>query len=244
VGADGKNSFCRSNAGIGVKGWDYGQTAIVCTIGHTQPHNGLALEHFLPGGPFAVLPMNGNRSSIVWAEKEARIAHYMALSDKAFIAELKERMGDWLGDVHLIGNRFSYPLSLQHAERYTAARLALVGDAAHAIHPVAGQGFNMGVRDVAALAEAIVDYARLGLDVGSAPVLERYARWRRADNLSMMAGTDGLVRLFSNDIRPIKRARQLGLAAVEKLPPLKRFFMRHAMGTVGKLPRLVKGEAL
>ena len=242
VGADGKHSFCRANAGIKTRGHSYGQTAIVCTIGHAPPHNGLALEHFLPGGPFAVLPMTGNRCSIVWAERTEQVTGYLALPDDAFIAELQQRIGGWLGDIQLIGSRFSYPLALQYAETYIAPRLALVGDAAHAIHPIAGQGFNMGVRDVAALAEAIVDAARLGLDVGTTPVLERYQRWRRADNMTLIILTDALTRLFSNDIAPLKLARDLGLAAVNRLPPLKRFFIRHAMGTVGTLPRLVRGE--
>jgi 2-octaprenyl-6-methoxyphenol hydroxylase len=168
----------------------------------------------------------------------------MALDDAGFLSELRVRFGDWLGDIELVGPRFSYPLSLLQAERYTDTRFALVGDAAHAIHPIAGQGLNMGLRDVAALAEAIVDSHRLGLDVGSAATLRAYERRRRFDNILLTAVTDGLVRLFSNDVPPLRAVRDIGLAAVNRLPPAKDFLMRHAMGVVGDLPRMVRGEAL
>jgi 2-octaprenyl-6-methoxyphenol hydroxylase len=233
---------------------DYGQTAIVATVAHEVPHEGVAHEHFLPSGPFALLPMTdaaderggpAHRSSLVWTERRALVPAMLALNEQAFAQELQRRFGDSLGRLSLWGGRrWSYPLSLLHAERYLDTRLALVGDAAHGIHPIAGQGLNLGLRDVAALAECIVDARRLGLDVGDATVLERYQRWRRLDTMALIAATDSLNRLFSNDLPPVRLLRDLGLAAVNQMPPLKRFFMRHAMGLVGELPRLVKGEAL
>jgi 2-octaprenyl-6-methoxyphenol hydroxylase len=244
VAADGRGSPTRRQAGIGLTRWDYGQTAIVCTVGHARPHRQIAQEHFLPAGPFAILPLPGNRSSVVWTEKSALVPAILAQDDGDFLSELHSRFGDFLGALSLEGPRFAYPLSLQVADAYTAPRLALVGDAAHGMHPVAGQGMNMGLRDVAALAEVLVDAHRLGLDIGSPSVLERYARWRRFDNLLMLGLTDGMVRLFSNDLPPLRLARDLGLAAVNRLPGLKRLFMRHAMGLVGDLPRLLKGEPL
>lgn len=244
VAADGRFSKTRQDAGIGVAGFRYDQTSIVCTVRHERSHAGVAVELFLPGGPFAMLPMTDNRSNVVWSERTDLAPVYLGLDDDAFKDELTRRFGDWLGDIELVGPRFSYPLGLQHADRYTDRRLALIGDAAHAIHPIAGQGLNMGLRDVAALAELIVDTHRFGLDVGGPAVLDRYTRWRRFDNTLLAAVTDGLCRLFSNDIGPVRLARDLGLAGVGKLPPVKRFLMRHAMGVVGELPRLVKGEAL
>ncbi|MDE1149059.1 MAG: UbiH/UbiF/VisC/COQ6 family ubiquinone biosynthesis hydroxylase [Azospirillaceae bacterium] len=246
VGADGRGSLCRKDAGIKLSGWKYDQTAIAVTVEHEFPHHGVAVEMFLPSGPFAMLPLTGNRTSIVWSDKSAAVPHYMALDDAAFTAELQARVGDWLGAVRPIGGRYAYPLSLQHAERYIDRRLALVSETIHAMHPIAGQGLNMGLRDLAALAEVIVDSWRLGLDVGGAATLERYQRWRRFDNVSLLGVTDGLTRLFSNDIGPLKLARGLGLAAVNAPPlmPLKKLFMRHAMGIVGELPRLVRGEPL
>ncbi|OIR08069.1 2-octaprenyl-3-methyl-6-methoxy-1,4-benzoquinol hydroxylase [mine drainage metagenome] len=244
VAADGRGSPVRAGAGIGLTKWDYGQTAIVCTVAHEKPHGEVAQEHFLPSGPFAILPLPGNRSSVVWTEKSALVPGIMAQDEAAFLAEMHERFGDFLGRLCLEGPRFAYPLSLQFANAYTAQRLVLVGDAAHGMHPVAGQGMNMGLRDVAALAEVLVEAKRLGLDLGNGAVLERYARWRRFDNLLMLGLTDVMVRLFSNDIAPVRLARDLGLAAVNRLPGLKKVFMRHAMGLVGELPRLMRGEAL
>ncbi len=244
VGAEGRNSPSREGAGIAVTRLPYDQTAIVCTVGHARDHRGVAVEYFLPSGPFAMLPMTGRRMNIVWTERPDLAARYMALDDAAFLAELGRRFGDWLGAIELLGPRFTYPLSLQHAARYTDRRLALVGDAAHAIHPIAGQGLNLGLRDVAALAESVIDTRRLGLDIGGADVLRRYERWRRFDSVLLTSVTDILNRLFSNDFPPLRLARDLGLAAVDHLPPVKRFFMRHAMGVVGDLPRLVRGEAL
>ena len=242
--ADGKDSPLRRAANIYAVEWRYKQVGIVTTVAHERPHGGIAIEHFLPAGPFAILPMTGNRSSIVWTEDAALAPHLMALPEVEFAAELAARFGDFLGAIEPVGPRWAYPLSLMQAERYTARRLALVGEAAHVIHPIAGQGLNVGIRDVAALAEAIVDARRLGLDIGDDSVLERYQRWRRLDAVVLAAVTDGLNRLFSNTIAPVKLARDLGLAAVNRLPPLKRLLMQHAMGTLGERPRLARGERL
>ena len=248
VAADGRNSLLRAAVGIEVTEWAYPQTGIVCTVAHERPHGGVAHEHFLPAGPFAMLPMvddeDVHRSSIVWTERRELAPQILALDDAAFAAEMERRFGLSLGRLRPLGRRWAHPLTLVHARRYVDHRLALLGDAAHAIHPIAGQGLNLGLRDVAALAEAVVDAHRLGLDIGDALVLERYQRWRRFDNVMLMAVTDGLNRLFSNDVGPLRLARDLGLAAVNQLPPLKRLFMRHAMGMVGDLPRLVRGERL
>jgi 2-octaprenyl-6-methoxyphenol hydroxylase len=249
VAADGRESPTRTQAGIDVMRWSYRQTGIVCSIRHAKPHRGLAHERFLPAGPFAVLPLpdsetGEHRSSIVWTERDDLAPAMLALSDAEFAGEIALRFGDSLGAIAVAGPRWAYPLTLLQAERYTDLRLALVGDAAHVIHPIAGQGLNLGLRDVAALAECVVDAHRLGLDIGGADVLERYARWRRFDNLTLLAVTDGLVRLFSTDAAPVRIARDVGLAAVQRVPMLKRFFMRHAMGTTGDPPRLVRGEAL
>ncbi len=244
VGADGRNSPLREAAKIKTFGTDYRQTAIVCTVRHELPHHGIAVEHFRAAGPFAILPMTGNRSSIVWTERSDTAPALLALDDARFTRELARRFGDYLGVLAVEGPRWSYPLALLQAQRYTAQRLALIGDAAHVIHPIAGQGWNLGVRDIAALAEIVVDAARLGLDLGSAEVLGRYEGWRHFDVMMLTAVTDGLNRLFSNALPPVKLARDLGLAAVNRMPGLKKFFMRHAMGLVGDLPRLVRGEAL
>ncbi|HVH78015.1 MAG TPA: UbiH/UbiF/VisC/COQ6 family ubiquinone biosynthesis hydroxylase [Stellaceae bacterium] len=241
---DGKDSPLRQAAGIRTVEWRYKQIGIVTTVAHERPHAGIAIEHFLPAGPFAILPMTRNRSSIVWTEDAALAPHLLALSDAEFAIELRARFGDFLGAVAPVGPRWSYPLSLIQAERYIAPRLALVGEAAHVIHPIAGQGLNIGIRDVAALAEAVIDARRLGLDIGDDSVLERYQRWRRLDAVLLAAVTDGLNRLFSNTIRPVKWARDLGLAAVNRLTPLKRLLMQHAMGTLGDRPRLARGEKL
>lgn len=244
IAADGRGSWTRKSAGIGLTGWRYKQTAIVCTVGHKLSHDFIAHERFLPAGPFAILPLLGDRSSIVWTETASLAPEMMKLDEAAFLVELKRRFGDFLGEIEVLGPRISHPLGLQFAETAVAERLALVGDASHAMHPIAGQGLNMGLRDVAALAEVIADAHRLGLDIGSATVLDRYARWRGFDNTLMLAATDGLNRLFSNALPPVRLARDLGLAAVNQIPPLKRTLMRHAMGVVGELPRLMRGEAL
>ncbi|MDF1750488.1 MAG: UbiH/UbiF/VisC/COQ6 family ubiquinone biosynthesis hydroxylase [Alphaproteobacteria bacterium] len=244
IAADGKFSNRRQEAGIKTSGWSYDQVSMVATVRHERSHGGVAVELFLPGGPFAMLPMTENRCNIVWSEQKDRAERFMAMDDDGFLEELRLRFGDWLGELELVGPRFSYPLSLLQAERYTDSRFALIGDAAHAIHPIAGQGLNMGLRDVAALAEAIVDSHRLGLDIGSAATLRAYERRRRFDNVLLSVVTDGLVRLFSNDAPPLRAVRDLGLAAVNRLPPAKDFLMRHAMGVVGDLPRMVRGESL
>ena len=245
--AEGRGGTMREDAGIGARAWSYGQIAIVVTARHALPHRGVAQEKFLPAGPFAILPLTDgpdgeHRSSIVWTEKTNIARRLLELDETRFQAEFVRRFGDHLGPVEAVGPRWSYPLGLIHAERYVDTRLVLVGDAAHGIHPIAGQGYNLGVRDIAALVEVLVDARRLGLDVGGADVLERYARWRRADNLTMVGATDLLNRLFSNDLGPLRLARDLGLAAVNRMPPLRRFFARHAMGLVGDLPRLMRGE--
>lgn len=240
IGADGKHSHVRASARIDVLESAYEQTAIVTTIAHVKPHYGLAQERFFPAGPFAVLPMQGNMSSLVWVEPQELAPVYLGLNDNVFLQEISKRVGGYLGDITLVGKRFSFPLSVMHASRYTDLRLALIGDAAHAIHPVAGQGVNLGWRDAAVLAEAIADAHRLGLDIGGASVLERYQRWRRFDNVAMMAMTDSLNRLFSNRSKLLHIARGSGFALVDKLPALKRFFMRNAMGMVGDLPKLMQ----
>jgi 2-octaprenyl-6-methoxyphenol hydroxylase len=242
--AEGRASPTRAAQGIGVLRWDYEQTGIVATIAHERPHHGLAIERFFPDGPFAILPMTGRRSSIVWAAQDRLARELIGLDDDDFMAELGERFGEQLGALRLAGPRWHYPLSMIQARRYTGCRLALVGDAAHAIHPIAGQGWNLALRDVAALAELLVDAKRLGLDPGSAAVLARYERWRRFDSLALIAITDGLNRLFGNDVLPLRLARELGLGLVERVGPLKQVFMRHAMGLLGDLPRLMRGEAL
>lgn len=244
VGADGRRSAVRRHADIRQAEWSYDQTAIVCTVAHEQPHRGVAHECFLPAGPFAMLPMTGRRCSVVWTERSRLAPHMLGLPQADFEDEMQRRFGDWFGRLSLVSPRWSWPLTLQHADRYIDHRLALVGDAAHGVHPIAGQGLNMGLRDVAALAECVVGAARLGLDIAGADVLARYQRWRRFDNTTVLASTDAINRLFSNDLPPVRLARDLGLAAVDRVAPLKRFFMRHAMGVVGDLPRLVQGRAL
>lgn len=230
IGADGRNSQIREQADIGVTEWNYAQTAIVTTIAHEKPHNGLAQERFLPAGPFAVLPMTGNRSSLVWVEPNDRVSIYMDLPEEEFVQEICERVGGYLGEIRTVGGRFTYPLSLLHAKAYTASRIALVGDAAHGMHPIAGQGVNLGFRDTEALAELLIEAFKDGRDIGAPQLLARYARLRRTDNVTMLAVTDGLNRLFSNNFLPVQMARDLGLWAVGKMPPLKRLLMRHAMG--------------
>jgi 2-octaprenyl-6-methoxyphenol hydroxylase len=245
--AEGRFGTMREDAGIGARAWSYNQIAIVLVARHKKPHQGVAQEKFLPGGPFAILPMRDSetgehRSSIVWTERASLAKRLLDLDAPRFQAEFARRFGDFLGPVEPVGSRWSFPLGLIHAERYVEQRLVLVGDAAHGLHPIAGQGYNLGVRDIAALVEVLVDAKRLGLDVGAADTLERYARWRRADNLTMVAATDLLNRLFSNDIKPLRLVRDLGLAGVHRIPPLRRFFVRHAMGLVGDLPKLIRGE--
>ncbi len=244
LGADGRGSMVRRDAGITVNGWGYNQAGIVAALAHEESHAGIAHERFLPAGPFALLPLTGNRSSLVWTEKLPLAKTIMGLSDRAFEAEVQERAGDFLGKISVIGGRWSYPLSVQFSDTYIAPRTALVGDAAHGIHPIAGQGLNLGLRDVAALIEVLVEARDVGLDIGADDTLSRYQEWRRVDNMTLVGVTDVLNRLFSNDIAPIRVARDIGIAAVNQVPPLKKFFMAHARGTVGTLPKLLTGQSL
>ena len=242
VGAEGRGSTVRRAAGIGTTGWTYDQSGVVATVRLGRDHGNVAHEYFLPGGPFAILPLTDQRASLVWTEPTRRAEALRSASDPAFQAHLMRRFGDFLDGATPEGPRFVYPLSLELAERLTAPRVALIGDAAHGVHPVAGQGLNMGLKDAAALAEVLIEAMRLGEDIGSEIVLDRYARWRRFDNTVLAAGFDAFVRLFSNDIAPVRLARGLGMAAVNRIGPLRRAFMREAGGATGDLPKLLKGE--
>jgi 2-octaprenyl-6-methoxyphenol hydroxylase len=243
---EGRGSRTRERLGIGERRWPYRQTGIVCTLRHEgRPHGGRAVERFFPDGPFARLPMvPGDRSSIVWALDDALAGDVTRLGNREFLGEVGERFGDDLGELALEGPRWRYPLELMLADAYTAPRAVLVGDAARGVHPIAGQGWNLALRDVATVAEIAVDRLRLGLDPGDAAALERYAAWRRFDGMALVAVTDGINRLFANDLFPVKALRGAGLAAVERAPALKRFFMRHAMGLAGELPRAMRGEVI
>lgn len=242
VAAEGRDCELRDAQGIGTVAWDYDQLGLVTTVEHEQPHGGVAYEQFLPTGPFAILPMTGNRSSLVWTEKTSEARRLLALPPAGFAAELAARFGEHLGDIAATGSVWSYPLKLQLARSYVKHRFGLLGDAAHTIHPLAGQGFNLGLKDVAALAETVLDAARLGTDYGSETVLRRYERWRRFDSTVLAAVTDSMNRLFSNDILPLRLVRDLGLGIVDQIAPLRRILMRHAGGDLGTLPRLLRGE--
>jgi len=244
IAAEGRDSPLREAMDIKSVGWSYGQTGIVATIAHEKPHGGTAYELFYASGPFAILPMTGNRSSIVWSERSDQAPAYLALDDEAFLGEVAQRFGDQWGALSLEGPRWSYPLSMNLAMSYIAPRFALAGDAAHGVHPIAGQGLNLGLRDAAALAEVVIEAKRLGLDIGSEAVLMRYQSWRRFDNTLFTASFDALNRLFSNSITPVALARRVGLDIVDSITPLKRFFMRQAGGEAGDLPRLMRGEAI
>jgi 2-octaprenyl-6-methoxyphenol hydroxylase len=244
IGAEGRGSVAREAAGVEVMGWSYSQSGVVATVALEHDHGGVAHEHFLPSGPFAILPLTGQRASLVWTESTRRGEALRAASDQAFHAHLRRRFGDFLGHVEAQGPRFVYPLSIQLATALVAPRLALLGDAAHAIHPLAGQGLNLGLKDVAALAEVLTDAMRLGEDIGSESVLGRYARWRRLDNLAVSLACDGFNRLFSNDNAALRAARGAGMALVNRLGPARRFFMHEAGGAIGELPRLLRGEAV
>jgi 2-octaprenyl-6-methoxyphenol hydroxylase len=244
VAADGARSKIRGDAVIATHGWNYDQSAIVTTVAHERDHGGKAEEHFLPAGPFAILPLKGNRSSIVWTEKTPEAERIVALADAEFHAELEQRFKLQLGEIAAVGGRRVHPLGFFVARSFIADRIALVGDAAHVIHPIAGQGLNMGLKDVAALAEVIVDAARLGLDPGSEAVLERYQRWRRFDTVAMGIATDGLNRLFSNRSDVLRAVRDIGLGLVDRVPNLKQLFIREAAGLVGEVPKLLRGEVL
>jgi 2-octaprenyl-6-methoxyphenol hydroxylase len=233
----------RDAMGLKVVSWSYPQWGIVATVEHEKPHNGVAYEHFLPSGPFAILPMTGNRSSLVWTEREDLAPALLKLDEDAFDAELASRFGSHLGATRAAGPRWSYPLKFHLARGFVAPRFALCGDSAHGIHPIAGQGLNLGLKDAAALCEVVLDAARLGLDIGNLDTLQKYERWRRFDSFALSAATDGLNRLFSNDIAPLRVLRDVGMGIVDAIGPARRFFMRQAGGDVGKLPRLMKGEA-
>lgn len=248
VAADGVNSKLRDMAGIKTVKWEYGQSGIVCTVAHERPHNGRAEEHFLPAGPFATLPLkpgkDGNRSSIVWVERTEDARKLVDGDDLVFEHELELRFGLKLGEIRVADKPRAWPLGLTLARAFAAPRIALVGDAAHGIHPIAGQGLNLGFKDVAALAEVVVEADRLGQDIGALDVLERYQQWRRFDTVQMGITTDVLNRLFSNDIGPLRAVRDIGLGLVERMPRLKDFFIRQASGLSGDTPRLLKGEAI
>lgn len=241
---DGRASPLRRQAGIKTVNWAYGQTGIVTTVAHEKAHDGTAYDHFLPAGPFAVLPLPGNRSSLVWTETDDDARAIMALGDSDFADVMRMRFGPAMGRAEPVGPRWSYPLTFHLARRYWHGRLALVGDAAHATHPISGLGFNLGLRDIAALAEVLIDAARLGLDIADATVLARYERWRRFDNAAIALGNDTLNRMFSNDNSVLRLARDVGLGIVERTPALKGFFRKQAAGLSGDGPRLLRGEAV
>lgn len=244
VGCDGRQSGTAARAGIKRTGWDYGQTALVCAIDHEKPHRGIAHQFFMPPGPLAILPLPGNQSSIVWSERHETAKAIHALDDDGYLAALRPRFGDFLGEIKLAGKRFMYPLNLTVANRFIDDRLALVGDAAHGMHPIAGQGLNAGLRDVAALAEVLTEAARRGEDMGAIQVLERYQQWRRFDTATLALATDVFNRLFSNDNPLLRLGRDLGLGAVNAMPGLRRGFIREAAGLTGELPKLMQGRPI
>lgn len=240
VGADGQKSGVATRAGIRRMGWGYGQVALVCAIAHEEPHGGVAHQLFLPAGPLAILPLTGNRSSIVWSERDGRAQAINALPGAEYLQVLRPRFGDFLGEISLAGARYTYPLNLSLARAFTAERVALVGDAAHRMHPIAGQGLNAGLRDVAALAHVIAHAARRGEDFASPAVLSRYAQWRRFDTASLATSTDLFNRLFSNDNPLLRLGRDLGMVAINSAPGLRRSFIREAAGLTGDLPDLMR----
>ncbi len=244
IGADGRRSGTAERAGIGRTGWEYGQTALVCAVEHALPHNGEAHQFFMPGGPLAILPLTGNRASIVWSERSELAAHIAGLDDAGFLEALRPRFGDFLGEIALAGDRFTYPLNLTLANQIVADRLALIGDAAQGIHPIAGQGLNQGLRDIGALAEVLAEARRRGEDIGTMAVLERHRRWRSFDRATLAIATDSFNRLFSNDNPILRLGRDIGLGAISHLPGLRRRFIREAAGLTGDVPRLLQGQPL
>lgn len=244
VGSDGRKSGTAARAGIKRSGWDYGQTALVCAIRHELPHHGIAHQFFMPPGPLAILPLTGNRSSIVWSERHATAAEINAMDDGAYLQALRPRFGDFLGEIALEGARFAYPLNLTIADSFIRDRLALVGDAAHGMHPIAGQGLNAGLRDIGALAQTLTLAARRGEDIGTQLVLERYQQWRRFDTATLAMATDLVNKLFSNDNPLLRLGRDLGMGVVGAIPGLRRNFVREAAGLTGDLPRLMQGKAI
>jgi len=244
VGADGRGSGTATRAGLKRMGWGYDQTSLVCAVDHALPHNGVAHQFFMPSGPLAILPLVGNRSSIVWTEKTETALAINALDDAGYMDVLRPRFGDFLGEITLTGARYTYPLGLVLAHSLVADRVALVGDAAHGVHPIAGQGLNAGMKDVAALAQVLVETHRLGLDLGAGTVLDEYQRWRRFDNTTLALATDGFNRLFSNTSGPLRGLRDVGMGVVNALPSLRRGFMKEAAGLTGELPKLMQGQPL
>ncbi|MGR3343210.1 MAG: FAD-dependent monooxygenase [Paracoccaceae bacterium] len=244
IGCDGRKSPTAERAGIKRTGWDYGQSALVCAISHERPHNGVAHQFFMPPGPLAILPLPGNQSSIVWTETRAEAARIHALSDADYLDVLRPRFGDFLGSIALVGARYTYPLNLTLANEFVADRVALVGDAAHGLHPIAGQGLNAGLKDVAALAEVLALARRRGEDIGQFDVLSRYQQWRRFDVATLAVATDGINRLFSNDHSILRLGRDIGLGVVNALPGLRRSLIREAAGLTGDLPKLLQGRAI
>lgn len=240
IGCDGRRSGTAQRAGIKRTGWGYGQTGIVCAVEHEKPHGGIAHQFFMPNGPLAILPLTGNRSSIVWSETEARAAECMKMTDEQFLESLKPAFGSFLGDITLAGTRFAYPLNLSLANSFVAERIALVGDAAHGVHPIAGQGLNAGLRDIAALAEVLSDAKQQGEDYGNSIVLGRYQQWRRFDTATLAVATDTFNRLFSNDNPLLRAARDIGMGIVNAAPSLRRNFIREAAGLTGDLPRVMR----
>jgi 2-octaprenyl-6-methoxyphenol hydroxylase len=241
VGADGRASGTAQRAGISRTGWGYGQTAVVCAVEHEKPHGGVANQFFMPNGPLEILPLNENRSTIVWRETDTRAAMLAQLPDDAFLDELRPAFGSFLGQIGLAGQRFTYPLNLTLADSMIGERLALIGDAAHGVHPIAGQGLNAGLRDVAALADVLMDARRTGQDVGGPQVLQRYQQWRRFDTATLAIATDTFNRLFSNDNPLLRAARDVGMGVVNAIPGLRRGFVREAAGLTGDLPSLMRG---
>ncbi len=241
VGADGRKSGTAERAGITRTGWDYGQTALVCAIKHTLPHHGIAHQFFMPPGPLAILPLTGNRSSIVWSETHANAAAFNALSDEDYLTMLRPRFGDFLGEIKLAGARYTYPLNLTLANSFIAPRLALVGDAAHGVHPIAGQGLNAGLRDIAALAQVLSDARQRGEDIAALPVLERYQQWRRFDTATLAVATDLTNKIFASDNPLLRLGRDIGMGVVNAVPGLRRGFIREAAGLTGELPDLMRG---
>ena len=244
IGADGRQSGVAERAGIKRSGWDYGQTALVCAIEHERPHNAIAHQFFMPNGPLAILPLPENRSSIVWSETSENAAQIAALDDAAYLEALRPAFGDFLGAIKLTGTRFTYPLTLTLAQSYVAPRLALVGDAAHGVHPIAGQGLNLGFRDIGALAEVLTEAKRRGEDIAATDVLARYQSWRKFDTTALALGMDAVNKLFSNDNPALRFMRDLGMGAVSSMPTLRRRFMREAAGLTGDLPKLMQGKRL
>lgn len=240
IGSDGRSSGTAERAGIKRVGWGYGQTAVVCAVEHAQSHNGIAHQFFMPGGPLAILPLTGNRSSIVWSETDSRAAELAAMDDSAFLDALRPAFGSFLGEINLTGARFTYPLGLTLANTFIADRLALIGDAAHGVHPIAGQGLNAGLRDVAALAQVLSEARSRGEDIASPIVLQRYQQWRRFDTMTLAIATDTFNRLFSNDNPLLRAARDIGMGLVNAAPGLRRGVIREAAGLTGDLPKLMQ----